>query len=384
MNKLNIGFVFDDSMDRFDGVQQYITTLAEYYTSYGHTVFYFVGETKNKGIPNLYSLSKNLKIKFNKNVLSIPILTKNSKIVDQILRASNIDVFHVQLPFSPMLSSKIIKFAHNNNIPVIGTFHILGFNKFQAYGTSILRILTSKSIRYINKIYSISLPAQVFAKKYYKVNSTILGAPVNINKFTSTKNKKNKKTILFLGRLVSRKAPIDLLKALVYLKEHNQQAFQIIDNVNIAGSGNQSDLLKEFVIKNNLDKLVNFLGYVSEDEKVDLFNNSTISVFPSRGGESFGIVLIEAMASGKTLVLAANNVGYSSVMKNLKDQLFRTGDYIQLSKLISEYITNPEKVKNGLYHSRNEVKNFDVNLIGNKILSDMIELVDNYKKKYHN
>ncbi len=381
MKRLNIGFVFDDSMDKSDGVQQYILTLFNYFVSKGHNVYFFVGQTSNSNLPNLYSFSKNLKIKFNHNILSIPYHSLNYKKISKILDSLKIDVIHVEMPFSPLMSAKVIKYAYKNKIPVMGTFHILGYTKFQAIGTKLLSLLTKNYIEKFSKIYSISSPAQQFSRKYYCIDSEILSAPINIEKFKATNQLKNQKiNILFLGRLVERKAPIDLLKAIKYMKEQHISTYNRIGQVSVAGSGYQEEKLKRFVVNNELTDKVRFLGYVSENEKIRLFQNSHISVFPSRGGESFGIVLIEALSSGNTLVLAANNHGYSSVLSNLPDQLFNIKDIRGLATKINWFIENPNELKMSLKLSRETVKAYDINHIGDKILSDMNNLVAKHIK----
>lgn len=381
MKSLNIGIVFDDSMDRFDGVQQYILTLYNYLTSKGHHVYFFVGETLNSELPNLYSLSKNLKVKFNRNVLSIPIYSLSYKKIYNIIDPLKIDIIHVQMPFSPLMAAKIIKYASANSIPITGSFHILGYTNLQALATKLLSVLTKQHLNNFSKIYSISAPAQNFSNKYYGINSEVLGAPVNIKYFKATKHLNyDKIDILYLGRLVERKAPIDLLKALVYLKKHFKDSYSKINSITIAGSGYQEKMLKSYVVENKLSNKVNFSGYVSEKEKLRLLQSSHISVFPSRGGESFGIVLLEALASGNTLVLAANNPGYNSVLSDVSNQLFKVKDPIDLAKKINWYIKQPEQIIEAVKQTNKLLDKYDVNFVGNKILSNMIELVDKHVK----
>ncbi len=385
MKSLNIGFVFDDSMDRLDGVQQYINTLAEYYTSKGHKVFYFVGETKNSKYENLYSFSKNLRIRFNRNTVSIPYKSFKYSQIEKTLDALMIDVFHVQMPFSPIMSSKVIRYASKRGITVIGTFHILGYNKLQSVATKLLGVITKKSLNYFSKIYSISSPAQSFSSHYYGIKSDILGAPIDIKKFKSSKTLDYKSIdILNLGRLVKRKATIDLLTALKILRNKHPESYQSINSVKIAGSGYLSEKLQTYVKKNHLDDKISFLGFVSEEDKINLFANSQISVFPSRGGESFGIVLIEALSSGTTLVLAADNPGYRSVLGILKTQLFPVKNPDKLAEKLNYYINSPEKIFNSLNESRRIVKSYDVNYVGSKILSDIYSLIAKHKDECHN
>ncbi len=80
--------------------------------------------------------------------------------------------------------------------------------------------------------------------------------------------------------------------------------------------------IRSYVKSYNLQSIVTLTGFVSESEKPRYYASADISVFPSSGGESFGIVLLEAMASGKAAVLAGDNPGYRSVMSPRPDLLF--------------------------------------------------------------
>src|SRR3989344_1271873 len=99
---MKIGFVLDDGFDRLDGVQQYMLTYGQWLTKEGHEVHYLVGETTHSIIPNLHSLSRNLKVRFNKNRSSIPLkIYKNA--IKKLLSEEKFDVLHIQMPYSPML-----------------------------------------------------------------------------------------------------------------------------------------------------------------------------------------------------------------------------------------------------------------------------------------
>ena len=97
---LSIGFCYDDSLDRTDGVSQYVKTVGDWLSDQGHEVHYLVGESKIKiwhGAP-VYSLAKNLRVAFAGNRLSTPLLPKLGQIKGIISR-TNLDVLHVQVPY---------------------------------------------------------------------------------------------------------------------------------------------------------------------------------------------------------------------------------------------------------------------------------------------
>ena len=125
---LSVGFLFDDSLDSPTGVAQYVKTLGAWLSSQGHKVYYLVGQTKIEnwqGGP-VYSLSKNVNVTFNGNRLSIP-LPANRRRLRQLLAGLDLDVLHVQMPYSPFLAGRIISLVPQS-VAVGGTFHILPLN----------------------------------------------------------------------------------------------------------------------------------------------------------------------------------------------------------------------------------------------------------------
>jgi phosphatidylinositol alpha-mannosyltransferase len=112
-----------------------------------------------------------------------------------------------------------------------------------------------------------------------------------------------------VGRLEKRKGPRYLLKAFAHVASVLPDAKLLI-----AGDGHDRKQLESFSEFLGISSQVEFLGYVSEEEKQSLLQRTTLACYPAIYGESFGIVLLEAMATG-TPIVAGNNPGYASVLK---------------------------------------------------------------------
>src|SRR3989344_3063570 len=93
---LSVGFLYDDTLDSSDGVAQYVKTLGAWLQKRGHEVSYLVGETKSSEWADgkIFSLSKNLHIKWAGNRLSIPLIPRRNKI-NRVIKANKFDVLHV-------------------------------------------------------------------------------------------------------------------------------------------------------------------------------------------------------------------------------------------------------------------------------------------------
>lgn len=361
---LKIAFVVDDGLDKPDGVQQYILTLGKWLGKKGHSVSYLAGETKRKDITNALVLSNNLKVRFNGNSLSTPLPARPRKI-KKLMQKEVFDILHVQMPYSPFMAAQTVRYAPKST-KIVGTFHILPVGKLQYFGNKLLGWALKSNLKKFDKILSVSEPAQNFAKKTFGINSEVLANPVDINKFIRPYKKKSKKiNIVFLGRLVPRKGCLTLLKAVNELIE-NQPDLDL--ELHICGEGNQRRKLEDYVDSTKLKDFTTFHGFVSETEKIDMLNMADFAVFPSFSGESFGIVLIEAMAANAGLVLAGANPGYSSVFSGIEECLFNPKNPHELSKLLRRLIKNKSEFETLHNKQQRHVRKFDINIIGARLL----------------
>jgi phosphatidylinositol alpha-mannosyltransferase len=378
--KLKIGFVFDDTLDSYDGVAQYVKTLGAWFTAQNHEVRYLVGETKmlQWAGGKVYSMSKNQKVVFNGNRLSIP-LPASSRKIKRVVREENFDVLHVQVPYSPFMAQKVIKCA-GADTAIIGTFHIAPLGLLSEWGSRGLRLLYGKNLRRFDTMLSVSPPAADFAKRAYGIISAISPNVIEYDKFAGVKNTKNKAgVILFFGRLVKRKGARELIDAFNILHKHNKKAKLII-----AGKGPERKSLEEQVAKLGLQSNVEFLGFIEEAEKPKLLASAEIACYPSTGGESFGIVLIEAMAAGAGVVLGGNNPGYSSVLGDKPQLLVDPKNPLAFAGKLSELLEN-KTLRQDLHDwQQQEVKKYDVNSVGKELLAFYQRAIANKNKSRHN
>ncbi|OGL35289.1 hypothetical protein A3F38_01510 [Candidatus Saccharibacteria bacterium RIFCSPHIGHO2_12_FULL_48_21] len=362
--KLKVGFVFDDSLDSNDGVAQYVRTLGGWLSTHGYSVKYLMGQTKARTWAGgeIYSLSKNLKVSFNQNQLSIPLPVRSAKI-KEILDREKFDVLHVQMPHSPFLAQKIIN-AAKPNVAVVGTFHILPHGKLAHHGSKALRMLYGHQSQRFDEIISVSSPAAEFAQKVFGFGSRVVPNMVDISKFETNRpsQKSANPRIVFLGRLVKRKGILELLRAYNILHQSDPQVRLII-----AGDGPLMGQIQKYVKKNGLADRVELLGKITEDDKPMLLAAADIACFPATGGESFGIVLLEAMAAGSKVVLAGNNPGYRSVLGDQPAALINVLDTADFAKQLSDFLDDHKLISRVHKWQSEAVRNYDVNIVGPKI-----------------
>ncbi|HSX35742.1 MAG TPA: glycosyltransferase family 4 protein [Patescibacteria group bacterium] len=363
---LKIGFVFDDSLDKTDGIQQYVLSLGAWLGSQGHEVHYLVGETRRRDMPRVHSLSKNVAVRFNGNRLSMP-LPAPKDALKALLLEEQFDVLHVQMPYSPWLAGHVIRAAQPQTA-IVGTFHVAPNSKLMTLGTLLLGAWVRRSLKRFDAVVSVSTAAQTFARQTFGIDTPILPNVVDYEYFHAAEPfkeyKDGIKTVLFLGRLVQRKGCRLLLEAVKLLAESGEvPAFRVL----ICGKGPLEGSLKAYVRANRLGQWVTFTGFVSEADKPRYYASADIAVFPSRGGESFGIVLLEAMASGNAAVLAGSNSGYASVMGKGSDLLFNPLDASELAAKLKLLLSDEQRRRSAASWGSKHAQDFDTGKVGTRL-----------------
>jgi len=372
---LKIGLVLDTSLDPPDGVQQYVLAVGEWLHAQGHDVHYVVGETTRTDLQNIHSLAKNIGVRFNGNRTTIPLPTSKRKL-KAFLDRQQFDVLHVQTPHSPFFAQRLIC-AASPQTAVVATFHVLPDGRLPFIGNYVLGWWLRPSLRRIDQVLSVSPAAAEFARKTFGVVSIVLPNVFDYQLFHEAPAlpqyaREEKLTILFLGRLVPRKGCRYLLEAIAKLDKAALPSFRVV----ICGKGPLLPQLQDFVQEHRLEEVVEFAGFVSETDKPRYYASADIAVFPSTGGESFGIVLIEAMASGKSTVLAGNNPGYASVMAPQPELLFDPADTSALAALLSRLLMNAKARQVYAAWGSKYTKQFDIEVVGPQLITLYTELLN--------
>lgn len=360
---MKIGIVLDDTLDKPDGVQQHVLTVGKWLSEQGHEVHYLVADTTRTDIPNVHSLGRFVNLRYNKNNVRTPLPASRKKI-RQLLEREQFDVLHVQLPYSPFLAKQVIRYA-GPHTTVIGTFHILPASRLHGYSNAALRLVLGKSLKRFDKIVAVSEPAVHFARKAYGIQADYLPNPIDVSAFRSGKRlgkfDRRKLNIVFLGRLVKRKGILELIDA--YNNLHDDKAKQT--RLIVCGKGPLKAKANSRVRK---DREVIFTGFVSEKDKPDYLASADIAVFPSTGGESFGIVLVEAMASGAQVVIGGNNAGYRSVLGEQPYLLFDPSDQAAFIEQLVLFIQD-EKLRDRMHvWQQQAVGQYDITNVGPKLV----------------
>ena len=200
-----------------------------------------------------------------------------------------------------------------------------------------IRKRTPKLVRKI----CVSVAAQRYTKKWVHGDFEIIPNGIDLDSFSPSvepfpEYKDGKLNILFVGRLESRKGLIYLLKAYQQIKKTADNSRLII-----VGPGKRlRNKYEKWVIKNHLDDVV-FKGYASQEDLPRYYQTADIFCAPATGRESFGIVLLEAMAIGKP-VIATSIEGYRCVLTSGVDGIMvPPRNHKEIAKALMKLINNP-------------------------------------------
>jgi phosphatidylinositol alpha-mannosyltransferase len=232
--------------------------------------------------------------------------------VRELLERERFDILHLHEPFVPFLSLFLLRESRSVNI---ATFHAYaGFSPSYELGS---RVMKSHAARLHGRI-AVSAAARHFIDRFFPGDYKVIPNGVDVPRFARAvpvaRWQDGTANVLFVGRHEPRKGLLDLLKAHRLLRRTGYQ-----QRLLVVGSGPQEREARRYVATRRL-KAVEFLGRVSDAEKAQLFRTADIFCSPATGGESFGIVLLEAMAAGAPIV-ASDIHGYKGVVRRGREGL---------------------------------------------------------------
>lgn len=304
---MRIGMVCPYSFDVHGGVQAHVLQLAEVFTARGHQVSVLAPSSPHVKLPDyVVSGGKAVPIPYNGSVARLRFGPATHRMVKKWIANGDFDVLHLHEPNAPSLSVLALMIAEG---PIVATFHTsttksLALSFFQG----ILRPWNEKIVGRI----AVSDLARRWQMEALGSDAVEIPNGVDVNSFASAPTlpgyPRPGKTVLFLGRFDEpRKGMAVLLGALPALVER----FGDIEML-IVGRGDEDELRAE---AGDLAGHLRFLGQVSDAEKASALRSAEVYCAPNTGGESFGIVLVEAMAAG-TPVVASNLDAFRRVLRD--------------------------------------------------------------------
>ncbi|MFC2067515.1 glycosyltransferase family 4 protein [Chloroflexota bacterium] len=305
------------------GVAIHILSLEHHLTKMGHKVKVIaptsgrVSAFDDRFIP----IGKPRPIPASGSICRVTLSPWLSSTIKKVLDKEQFDIIHLHEPLMPMLCTTILRMSPT---ATVGTFHAYcGPPRFKIgkpldgynFGRPITTLLLRKWFRRLDGKIAVSKPAKEFVSRLFPGYYTTIPNGVDVEHFSPQVSPidtfgDGKINILFTGRLEKRKGLKYLLQAYKIVKKE-------VPNSRLIITGPGTRLRKKYekqVISDGLKDVV-FTGYVSHEELPRYYKTADIFCTPATGWESFGIVLLEAMATGKPLI-ASNISGYANLINH--------------------------------------------------------------------
>lgn len=314
---MKIGLVSAYDYSHPGGVINHVSYLGHYLQQLGHEVK-IIAPVRKKGTQyfdeDVKPVGRPLPIPYGSTTARIPLSPWLPFQVNKVLDSEKFDIIHLHEPFVPMLCLSTLIASKVTNV---GTFHACHERSGMYWlGQPVMQSLSKK----LHGKIAVSRSALTYISKYLPADYTIIPNAVDTNHYQQSGPVRNelkdgKLNILFVGRLEERKGVGHLIKACALVKK-DFPGFRLI----IAGPGVKLRYYYEMLAKSLIPDQVTFTKFVPFEELPKYYRTADIFCAPATEGESFGIVLLEAMASG-TPVVATNIPGYAGVITHGKDGL---------------------------------------------------------------
>lgn len=301
------------------GVVNHILALNNQFTKMGHDVRIIAPASKEvtDASCQFVPIGKARSIPVRGTTIRIATSLRLASKIKEVLAREKFDIIHLHEPFMPMLCSAVLRFSDTVNV---GTFHAVGSKPGYYWGWPISAYMLRRRRRKLNGRIAVSRAALNFSRRFVPGHYDIIPNGIDLNHFSGDVSPidefcDGKLNILFVGRLEKRKGLDYLLKAYKRVKKEFPESRLIV-----VGPGVRFRYKYERQVERSGLTDVVFVGKVGHDDLPRYYKTADIFCAPATGHESFGIVLLEAMAIGKPVV-ATNIDGYSGVLSHGQEGL---------------------------------------------------------------
>jgi phosphatidyl-myo-inositol alpha-mannosyltransferase len=322
------------------GVVRHISSLEYYFTRMGHMVKIIApASSPVTGYGDRFiAIGKPRPIPTSGSIARITISLTLADKVKEVLEREKFDIIHLHEPLAPTLCTTVLRLSKSINI---GTFHATESRPSYRWSRPLLlRSFLKKWFERLDGRIAVSPPARDFINKHFPSTYDIIPNGIDLDYFSPANSplpefQDEKTNILFVGRLENRKGLEYLLKAYRLIKPDCPNCRLIV-----VGPGTR--LRRKYeknIAESGLPDVV-FTGRVDYKELPRFYKTADIFCAPATGHESFGIVLLEAMATGKP-VIASDISGYRSVITDgLDGILVPPKQEVPLAQAISSLMQN--------------------------------------------
>ncbi|HLS13345.1 MAG TPA: glycosyltransferase family 4 protein [Beutenbergiaceae bacterium] len=364
---MRIGLVCPYSFDIPGGVQYHIRDVAEKLIAAGHQVSVLAPADEEADVPRyLTSSGGAVPVRYNGSVARLGFGPVTAGRTSRWLAQGEFDVVHIHEPFAPSVGLIALRLAE---APVVATFHS---SQLRSRALQVAYPLVRPGLERISARIAVSEDARRTVVEHLGGDAVVIPNGVYTSRFADARPEATwsgtpeAPTCAFLGRVDEPR------KGLAVLAEAIPQIRAAHPGVRflVAGTGSAREVLAG--LGRHADA-VEVLGRISEEDKARLLRSVDVYIAPQTGGESFGIVLIEALSAG-TAVVASDLAAFRRVLDDgASGYLFRAGDSTELGAVVNRALGDPARTSR-VQHGRLAVQKYDWEVVTRSIL-DVYDMV---------
>ncbi|MEW9518922.1 glycosyltransferase family 4 protein [Streptomyces tubercidicus] len=357
---MKIGIVCPYAWDVPGGVQFHIRDLADHLIRLGHEVSVLAPADDETPLPPyVVSAGRAVPVPYNGSVARLNFGFLSAARVRRWLQHGAFDVIHIHEPASPSLGLLSCWAAQG---PIVATFHT---SNPRSRAMIAAYPILQPALEKISARIAVSEYARRTLVEHLGGDAVVIPNGVDVDFFATAEPKAEwqGRTIGFIGRIDEpRKGLPVLMKALPTILAEVPDARLLV-----AGRGDEAEAVAELPAE--LRSRVEFLGMVSDEDKARLLRSVDLYVAPNTGGESFGIILVEAMSAGAP-VLASDLDAFAQVLdQGEAGELFTNEDTEALAAAAVRLLGDPARLAELRERGARHVRRFDWSTVGADILA---------------
>ncbi len=358
LSKKRFGIFCPYGWDTPGGVQSHVGDLAEYLIRQGHYVSVLAPTIDEENRPDYVTRSgRPISIPYNGAVARVLFGPIAFARVRQWINNGSFDVLHLHEPAIPSISLLACWAAEG---PMVGTFHAAA--KRQKVTFAVAPIL-EPVIEKLTARIAVSEAARETLTEHLETDAIVVPNGIYADRYRdgSIDQRWTGNTIGFIGRFEEKRKGLDILAAALPAVISRYPDVKVY----IAGPGDSEAALKE--IDPSLHSRFTFLGRISEEEKANFLASVALYIAPNTGGESFGIILAEALAGGASVV-ASDIPAFDSLLGHGQyGTLFESENSADLSEKIIDLLGDEGKRRAIAQRGKLYAQEFDWDVVAEKI-----------------
>jgi phosphatidylinositol alpha-mannosyltransferase len=359
---MRVGIVCPYSWDVPGGVQFHVRDLSEVLQERGHEVSVLAPADDDTPLPPyVVPAGRAVPVRYNGSVARVNIGPISAARVRRWVRDGQFDLLHIHEPATPSLSLLACWAA---NGPIVATFHTSNLRSRAMLAAS---PLLEPALEKVGARVAVSEDARRTVVEHLGGDAVLIPNGVFVDRFAGAEPEPAWRgeagTVGFIGRLDEPRKGLPTLLAAMESVVSRRPGVRLL----VAGRGDEEEAVED--LPAGVRDAVTFLGVVSEADKARLLASADVYVAPNLGGESFGIILVEAMSAGAP-VLASDIDAFRRVLDDGRvGELFPTGDVPALADALVALLADPGRRSRLRADAAAWVRRFDWSAVADELLA---------------